>query len=82
LWVGILSVVMLKRTLGLNKWVALALLAGGVAIAQISGQAPVAETSQASEQAKKSVVARFAGLILILIAALCSSLAGVSSRRS
>jgi len=77
LWVGILSVVMLKRTLGLNKWLALALLAGGVAIAQISGQAPVAETSQASEQAKKSVVARFAGLILILIAALCSSLAGV-----
>jgi len=76
LWVGILSVVMLNRTLGLGKWVALALLSGGVAIVQIAGQSPT-DGGHEGEQAKKSAAERLAGLVLILIAALCSSLAGV-----
>ena len=42
------QVVMLNRTLGLGKWVALALLSGGVAIVQIAGQSPTVLPSRLS----------------------------------
>ena len=71
LWSGVLSTIMLGRVLGLQKWLALLMICIGVSLVQISG---LAQTDQDSPMANQRIL----GLCLILTAAMCSSLAGVS----
>merc|ERR1719454_1836538 len=71
LWVAVCSVLILGKRLELKQWAALCLLMAGVALAQVA-QISGNEGSAASWSGK------IFGMAILLLAALCSSLAAVS----
>lgn len=73
LFSGVLSMVLLGRTLTFKKWVALVMITCGVAAVQLSGL-----KSKQAEVDSAIAPQRILGLTLILAAACFSSLAGVS----
>jgi UDP-sugar transporter A1/2/3 len=73
IWVGILSVVILGSQLSILKWCGLVLLTVGVILIQIGGYMSDAVTAESSA----SYEARMSGVVYVLSAAVCSSLAGV-----
>jgi len=73
LFSGILSVFLLGRVLTPNKWLAIVMIAGGVALVNLAAQGDVAEPTGSENEAYRVI-----GLALILAAACFSSMAGVS----
>merc|ERR1712159_911651 len=68
MWSGILTVLILGRSLTTNKWAALAMISAGVAAVQLAGLDSGSQNSETNSF-------RFFGLMLILAAACFSSLA-------
>eukprot|EP01065_Artemidia_motanka_P043859 TRINITY_DN6157_c0_g1_i1.p2 TRINITY_DN6157_c0_g1~~TRINITY_DN6157_c0_g1_i1.p2 ORF type:complete len:384 (+),score=119.11 TRINITY_DN6157_c0_g1_i1:196-1347(+) len=73
IWTGILTVWLLKRHLSCNKWLALILMSVGLALVNLGG----GNRTEKKARADVSAAERLGGLITILVAACCSSLAGV-----
>lgn len=73
IWSGIFSVILLGRTLRVNKWVGLLLLSLGVGAVQLSGMRVAKENSPDGG----ALESRVTGFIVILTAAALSSMAGV-----
>jgi len=71
LWVAVCSTLFLGKTLERHQWLALVILMLGVCSVQLS-QASSADTHATSQ------TARILGVVILLLAALCSSLAAVS----
>eukprot|EP01063_Lacrimia_lanifica_P032631 TRINITY_DN560_c0_g1_i1.p1 TRINITY_DN560_c0_g1~~TRINITY_DN560_c0_g1_i1.p1 ORF type:complete len:360 (+),score=111.41 TRINITY_DN560_c0_g1_i1:64-1143(+) len=74
IWTGILSILMLGRTLGLNKWTGIILLVGGISAVNLGGS----NKSEAAAERTFTASERMFGLVLINAAAVASALAGVS----
>jgi UDP-galactose transporter len=72
IWVGILSVILLGRKLSCSKWTGLFLLTIGVVLIQVGGY-----LADAAESTSTAYDQRYSGIIFVLSAAVCSSLAGV-----
>ena len=81
IWSGILSMVLLNRTLGLNKWLGICGLCAGVATVQIAtmgdGGGGGAAASAGESDLPGGLGGRMFGLVTILAAAGVSSCAGV-----
>jgi len=79
IWSGIFSVFLLDRTLKLQKWAGLCLLALGVGLVQNSGMG--AGKSQGADELdgkeEDAIMQRFIGALILLFAAALSSMAGV-----
>ncbi|KAJ9451974.1 UDP-galactose transporter [Diplonema papillatum] len=75
LWTGILSVVLLGRTMMCHKWSAIAMLTAGVVLVNLSNVGKGRTEARALEE--KTPAEKLMGLILINAAALASSGAGV-----
>jgi drug/metabolite transporter (DMT)-like permease len=81
IWVGVCSVILLGRRLLVRQWVALFLTMAGVGAVQLSQIAPDAAGAGAgagSSPVYGVAYEKFFGVIVLLLAALCSALAGVS----
>jgi drug/metabolite transporter (DMT)-like permease len=80
IWSGIFSVALLHRTLKLQKWAGLCLLAFGVGLVQYSGVAAGTSSKGAKAldgKAEDAVLQRITGAVILLFAAALSSMAGV-----
>eukprot|EP01065_Artemidia_motanka_P027547 TRINITY_DN32738_c0_g1_i1.p1 TRINITY_DN32738_c0_g1~~TRINITY_DN32738_c0_g1_i1.p1 ORF type:complete len:376 (+),score=68.38 TRINITY_DN32738_c0_g1_i1:65-1192(+) len=73
LWTGVLTVWLLRRHLTCNKWLALVLMSAGVACVNLGG----GQRTEMKALTEVTAGQRLLGLITILCAACCSSLAGV-----
>eukprot|EP01059_Diplonema_ambulator_P037170 TRINITY_DN9680_c0_g2_i1.p1 TRINITY_DN9680_c0_g2~~TRINITY_DN9680_c0_g2_i1.p1 ORF type:complete len:374 (+),score=113.17 TRINITY_DN9680_c0_g2_i1:52-1122(+) len=73
LWTGVMTVLLLGRQLTCSKWTAIGLLSTGVVMVNLGGSSK----SEAKAERSMSAAERFMGLILINMAAVASSLAGV-----
>jgi len=72
-WTGLLTVWLLRRHLACHKWAALLLMSAGVAAVNLGGN----QRTEGRAKTSVSGAERAGGLITILAAACCSSLAGV-----
>ena len=80
IWSGILSMVLLNRTLGPNKWLGIVTLSIGVATVQVAGMAREEEEGGGAlepEELPGGLGGRMFGLAVVLFAAAVSSCAGV-----
>lgn len=87
IWSGILSVILLGRTLGPNKWLGIVMLSAGVATVQVAGMqgddtgadlaADAAANGATADGALFGLGGKMFGLVTILFAAGVSSCAGV-----
>ena len=80
IWSGILSMVLLNRTLGPNKWLGIISLSIGVATVQVAGMAREEEEGGGAlepEELPGGLGGRMFGLAVVLFAAAVSSCAGV-----
>ena len=75
-WSGVFSVLLLNRTLKLQKWAGLVLLALGVGVVQYSGVA-AGSAKNVDGKEEDAVSQRITGGAVLLFAAALSSMAGV-----
>lgn len=78
---AIFSVTMLRRRLGVYKWMSLVILTAGVAIVQLPTM-PSVDTTQHDRAAERDVIVppemdRFKGIVAVIVACVISGLAGV-----